>query len=291
MTGILGSALSMLGPVIVFLIKLFIKNKEAKAKAVKNYYEFISQIDKKSEKKVENYLNAEAALSKLQKEIREQTLVEPPREGATEPKAYNVPTIIYLDIELKTKGAYLTDSGKPKGLIVHTTRGRFAGGRQDAANTLQDLAKRGFGCMVMDIHGQIYKAKNQGDEIAWHAGESAFMGFQGMSRYLEGVEICNAGRLEDDFTPWFSNREVIKAERRLIENQRSNQQPGTYHKMTSAQEESLRNYVLWQLDVNPEYKLDFCIGHDECAPTRKSDPGGALSMTMPDFRAMISEQL
>lgn len=290
MLSIIGTILSALGPVIGFFIKIFLKNKEAQAKAVKNYYKFIAQIDKKSDTKVANYLATETALAKVQREIREAQLIEPERIAErVKSREYDVPEIIELDIEVDTHGEYLTDSGRAKGLVVHFTAGRFANGRQDAVNTLTDLAKRGYGCLVMDINGQIYKAQSI-DDIAWHAGKSAYLGYEGMSRYLMGMEICCGGKLEDDGKTWYGLL-IDSDEQRAIAKQNKNQKHGLYHKFTVAQEKSLVNFVRWQFDINPEFSLDFVIGHDECAPDRKNDPGGSLSMTMPDFRAMIKTMI
>jgi len=297
----LSAILSMAGPLVVFFIKMFIKNAEAKQKAIKNYYEFISQIDKKSATKVANYLAAEKELERIQLEIREKNEVEPERpvDKAVGKNAgknggiggnYDVPEIIEVDIAVKTRGKYMTPSKQAKGLVVHYTAGRFEKGRQSAINTLNSLAKRGLGCLVMDIDGKIYRAKSQKiNDIAYHAGTSAFKGYTGMSRYLMGMEICNAGRLEADGKAWFG-LPIPKDEQRDV-SKKDNVKAGKYHKYSAAQEKSLINFVLWQLDVNPEFDLDFVIGHDECAPTRKSDPGGSLSMTMPAFRAMIKQRV
>lgn len=290
----LSSILSMAGPVVVFFLKLFIKNKEKRAKMVKNYYGHLAQIDKKSAKKVENYKAAEKELDRIQNEIREKELVEPERptdKAVGSSSRYDIPEIIELDINVKTQGKYLTPTKKAKGLVVHFTAGRFAEGRQSVVNSLTSLAKRGLGCLYMDIDGKIYRAKTQGlDDIAWHAGKSAWLGHSGMSRYCMGIEICNAGKLESDGRSWYGLM-IPESERRVITDNEDNQKRGMYHKYTAAQEKSLINFVLWQLDVNPEFDLDFVIGHDECAPNRKNDPGGSLSMTMPEFRAMIKQRL
>lgn len=293
MLSIISGAMTLLGPIAVFFIKRFIQNKEAKARALKNYYNFISSIDKKSTKKVQNYKAAESALEKLQREIREKNLVEPdrPTERPAEEKAkYQIPSIIYVEIDVKTHGAYLTDSGRAKGLVIHSTAGRFDTGSENAINTLKDMAKRGLGCMVMDIYGAIYLAKSQSlNEIAWHAGKSMFFGYSGLSRYCMGMEICNAGVLDSEGKSWFGQN-IVESERRLIGHNNANRKEGVYHKYTAAQEKSLVNFIYWQLDVNPEFSIDWVMGHDECAPDRKSDPGGSLSMTMPEFRDMFKQQ-
>jgi len=302
MLSFLGSVLSFLGPVILWGIKTFVKNQEARERRVKNYYEFLAQIDKGSAAKVANYIAAERDLKRVQREIREKELIEPSRETATEvKKPYEVPQIVEVEVEAKTHGKYLTESGKAQGLVVHFTAGRYEKGAKSAKNTLQYLAKKGLCCLVMDVNGVVYKAKSQDlDEIGWHAGESEFKDKKGMSRYLLGMEICNAGKLiekEGKFFPWWSfseekllpDQEPIHSVNR-IDFQSSNQKPGVYHKFTWAQEQSLINFILWQLDVNPEFKISHVVGHDEIAPGRKNDPGGSLSMTMPEFRNMIYEK-
>lgn len=288
MLAIIGSALSMLAPLVIWGIKTFVGNKITKQKYVKNYYDMINRYNESASVKVANYIEAEESLAIVQQQIREEQLIEPSRlTECPTTKSYDTPEIMDLDIELETHGQYLTPSKKAKGLVVHFTAGRFANGRQDAVNTLQDLAKRGYGCLVMDIDGQIYKSWAQDlDEIAWHAGESAYLGHKGLSRYCFGMEICNGGRLENDGKTWY-NLPIKPKEQRQIASKKSNQKPGIYHKFTAAQEKSLIDFVLWQLDINPEFSVDFVIGHDECAPDRKNDPGGSLSMTMPDFRDMI----
>jgi hypothetical protein len=291
MLALISSLLGIFGPLFGFLVKLFIRKKDAQAKAMKNFYSLLARMDKKSDAKVKRHLDAEAALTKIQNQIREKTLIEPDRETDRKMRGYDVPEIIDVDVFVKTHGKYLTDSGQAKGLVVHSTAGRYENGRQDAINTLTSLAKRGLGCFVMDYNGQIYKAKNQSmNDIAYHAGKSGYLGFKGMSRYCYGMEICNAGKLDNKGNTWYGTT-TPKLERRAIADQNQNQKWGTYHKFSAAQQESLVNFVLWQLDINPEFTLDLNIGHDECAPDRKTDPGGSLSMTMPAFRTMIRQQI
>lgn len=292
MMSIIGSILSMLGPVIVWSLNKFIANKERKEKAVKSYYGFLKSIDKKSADKVENYIKAESSLADLQRKIREENLKEPEREAAKfgDMPQYEIPDIEVVDIDVKTKGKYLTKSGRARGLIVHFTAGRFSKGRQNAIDTLNYLARQGLGCLVMDTAGRIYRAKSQEfDEIAWHAGTSYFMGHDGISRYCLGLEICCAGQLDEKGKSWFGqvvNEKFI----RHVATKNENQKVGHYHKFTSAQEKSLINFILWQYDTNPEFNLNWVLGHDEVAKERKSDPGGSLSMTMPELRNIIKKR-
>ena len=198
---------------------------------------------------------------------------------------YAKPDIVETDIKVSVRGRYPTRSGMPRGLIIHYTSGRFDT-HDDTINSLRHMAESGLGCMAMDIDGKIYRAANQPlDKVAFHAGNSMWQGQRSISYYCVGIEVSCAGLLSAGETWW--GTKIPKELTRHISDQRDNQKPGTYHAFTALQEASLINFCLWQLDTNPEFKIGWIVGHDEVAPNRKSDPGGSLSMTMPDFREMI----
>ncbi len=69
----------------------------------------------------------------------------------------------------------------------------------------------------------------------------------------------------------------------------ANIKKGKYQAFTSKQEAALKNFIFWLKDVNPEFDVEWVVGHDEIAPTRKSDPGASLSMTMPKFRELLKK--
>lgn len=217
---------------------------------------------------------------------------------------YEIPKIVDVPVKVSTQGKYFTKTGQAKGVVVHYTAGRFEKGKDSALSTLRSMASRGLGCLVMDTDGVIYKAANQDlNEVAWHAGKSSWQGKTGISRYCIGMEICNAGKLtahNGKHYPWwcFNSKGGFKGGQpippdmvRHIPHDRSNQKKGFYHAYTKAQEESLINFILWQLDINPEFQTWWICGHDEIAPTRKSDPGASLSMTMPAMRDKIRHLL
>lgn len=200
---------------------------------------------------------------------------------------YKVPKIIAIeDIEVKLRGPYTTPSGKPRGLVIHYTAGRSRHS-SSAKSTLRYLASKKLGCMVMGVGGGIVKASNQAmDEVAYHAGKSNWQELDGISRYCMGMEICCAGLLSTDLRTWWGEKLQSKYCRNIPE-ARENMKLGFYHQFTNLQEAALINFCLWQLDTNPEFDIDWVVGHDEIAPTRKSDPGGSLSVSMPEFRQML----
>jgi N-acetylmuramoyl-L-alanine amidase len=218
---------------------------------------------------------------------------EVPSRGEVEPDRPTVrePEIVTLNVDVKTRGSYKTLSGNPAGLIVHYTAGR-RGGESRAKGTLTSLAKRGLGCLVMDEDGVIYKARNQDfDEVAYHAGKSEFEGVSGMSYYMMGMEIMCAGKLDSDYTSWYGEKFKQSQCRAIASSGRH--KGGYYLKYTDLQEASLRNFIIWQAQTNPEFSINWVRGHDEvCVPAgRKTDPGGSLSMPMEDLRNELKRDL
>lgn len=204
---------------------------------------------------------------------------------------FKIPEIVDVDIDAKLRGKYKTKSQQAKGLVIHYTAGAFSPAETTAKRTLKYLASKGLGCMVMDINGTIYKARNQQfDDIAYHAGKSSWLGKSGVSQYCMGMEICCAGRLSPSLqTAWGQALpdSIIRHSHRDFDNVKL----GSYHKFTQLQENSLKNFILWQLDVNPEFSIDWVVGHDEISPGRKTDPGYSLSMSMPEYREMLKQAI
>lgn len=199
---------------------------------------------------------------------------EPERASMAPMLDYTMPTIKrVIGVKYKTVGKYKTKTKNAKGLVVHyTVSGRS---EKNARGVVAYLAKKGLGCMVMDEDGIIYVPENFNlqTDVAYHAGKSSWKGLSGMSFYCMGMEICCWGK-GSKVGPF-----------RKIAKKTDNRQAGTYQTMTAKQEEALTNFIKWQMDVNPEFSIDFLVGHDEIAPLRKSDPGGSLSVSMPSLRA------
>ena len=226
-------------------------------------------------------------LEKMMREMDE----EPERPATTineieDRDKYDIPKIVIVPgIKFKKGGGYKTDTGFAKGLVVHyTVSGRT---EKSARAVLNSLAKRNLGCMVMDGDGVIYIPPNfdLDEEVAYHAGDSSWKGKTGISRYCMGMEICNWGKLDSTTEKYADVIRTYEGE--------DNIKKGMYEAftMTPGQEDSLRNFILWQMDKNPEFDLDWLVGHDEIAPTRKSDPGGSLSMSMPKYRESFRKEL
>ncbi len=210
---------------------------------------------------------------------------EPPRPDTVPPEidedaqAITEPVIqVVKGVRYKTHGRFKTKSGKARGLVVHyTVSGRT---QASAKSVVSYLAKEGLGCPVMDENGIIYVPENFNflTDVAYHAGASSWRGVSGLSAYCIGMEICNWGT---------AGKEKGAKDLRLQGTKHDNIKPGTYQMYTLAQERALINLCLWLKKQCPEFDFDWVVGHDEIAPTRKSDPGASLSMSMPEFRKLL----
>jgi len=181
----------------------------------------------------------------------------------------------------------------PRGAIVHYTAGRFKGGVAKAKDTMAGGNKNGFTFLIISEDGEVVQGFPL-NKYGWHAGQSSHPLLPGtVSDELIGIEINNAGILEkrgNKFYTWFG-LEIPEEQVRHITKKNDNQRPGYYHKYTQAQEDSLVALLLWLKRNNPSvFDFNLVLGHDEVAPGRKVDPGGALSTTMSAFRARLKKE-
>jgi N-acetyl-anhydromuramyl-L-alanine amidase AmpD len=192
--------------------------------------------------------------------------------------------------DIPTKWTY--EQGYPRGAVVH-----FTAGRDNAIATLEYLGRVGFPCLVMGRDGVIYQAfpLNRGGS---HSGTSHH-------KYSVGIEIVAAGICEPvtvngqrKFKAWFhkSASEYFEESAMRYVERNGSRRAGLYHKYTPAQEESLIKLLLWLKSQAPDiFSFDDVKGHDECCdeggrPGAKNDPGGALSMTMPELRTLLKQK-
>lgn len=184
-----------------------------------------------------------------------------------------------------TRGKYA--QGYPIGAVVHFTSGWWNRSLEDQ---IAEQVENKYTYFVIDQNGNV--AQNFPlDEWGYHAGKSSWGSIDGgVSDDLVGIEICCAGRLESDGTPWFTDK-VLK-DVRVIDKQDENIKKGTYQKFTDAQEKALTELLIWLHRNEPKtFNLDLVLGHDEVSPDRKNDPSGSLSMTMPKYREFLKQIL
>lgn len=200
------------------------------------------------------------------------------------------PTIIKLNVSWQKK-KFITKSKMPMGLIVHyTVSGRTEDSAKNVVGYFSDTPKKlGYqvACPVMSESGKIY-IPNDWDVLKDcnnNAGPSQWKGITNLSQRFLGIELCNWGLLDSKTTKFVS--EVDKR----VTTKRDNIKAGVYQKYTLDQETSLINLCFYLKKVCPEFSFDNVVGHDEIATPigRKSDPGGSLSMTMPNFRNYLHD--
>ena len=185
--------------------------------------------------------------------------------------------------QMKTRGKYR--KGYPEGAIIHFTAGRY--GTQDMDSGIAN----GFAYLLIDDKGNVYQA-NSLDSWGYHAGVSSWKSLgSGVSEFLVGIEITAAGKVKkvgESYQTWF--KDVLKKDQVREVKAKDNVQAGIYQKYTDEQEKALIDLLIWLKDNNPDvFSFDLVLGHDEVAPTRKNDPGGALSCTMPEFREKLKK--
>jgi hypothetical protein len=209
--------------------------------------------------------------------------------------------VVRADLKRPAKGEY--PKGYPYGAIVHFTAGQYSKGVDNAINTISS-SPYFFCCIGTD--GKFVQV-NPLNQWGYHAGESAWIiageKRNGVSNFLVGIEINNPGRLElhdgKYFTHWDKQRTkpIDPSEVRVIEENVDNILAGAYLPYTKAQEETLVEFLLWAKANNPTvFDFDYVLGHDEVAGPkgigkwRKNDPGGALSITMTEFRKLLKDE-
>ncbi len=183
--------------------------------------------------------------------------------------------------EMKTRGSY--PKGYPEGAVIH-----FTGGAS-TESSLSYGREQGFCFFMIDKAGRILQSFPL-NRWGFHAGPSSWKGLSGVSKHFVGIELDCGGKLQQradgEFITWFG-RVVPEDKRRMVTTQ-DNRKGGYYEKFTQAQEDSLLMLLKWLKRNNPGvFKFANVVGHDEISPGRKIDPGGSLSMTMPELRKAL----
>lgn len=190
--------------------------------------------------------------------------------------------------KMPTRGEYLNKY--PIGAVVHYTSGRSLKGDSDAINTIRGGIRNGYCYFCISRDGSVFQSFPL-NRWGYHAGTSSWPGLgTSLSSKLVGIEICCAGRLESNGESWFGEK---YPESEIRESKaEANIQAGKYHKYTEDQEKALIELLVWLKLNNPEvFKVEYILGHDSISAPRKSDPGGSLSMTIPQLQELIKSKV
>lgn len=178
---------------------------------------------------------------------------------------------VSFQLSPNTSGPF--ESNAPDTIVIHFTAGSSLQSSVDVLTSADSGVSAHF---VIGRNGDIVQLLPT-NQIAWHAGVSAYAGRTDLNRYSIGIELDNAGQLKprDDglFESWFGKR-YDKSE--TIEALHPNQSVmGYWHKYTDIQIATTAS--LCRL-LCAHYPISTLVGHEEIAPSRKVDPGPAFPM-------------
>lgn len=192
--------------------------------------------------------------------------------------------------KMPTRGKY--PKGYPQGAIVHYTAGR------DWTGAIDQGIVNGYCYFLITKDGVIHQSFPL-NEWGYHAGKSTWPGLgDGVSDNLVGIEVCSSGVLEkqgDKYKQWYESNPskwLLDIDVGTVPPGSLYPAPGHYERYTYAQMGSLTSLLLWLYRNKPDtFSLDLVLGHDEvCVPKgRKTDPGGAIHLPMPEYRQSLKE--
>lgn len=220
------------------------------------------------------------------------------------------PVIKQSPSKVKVKGSFKTKTGYFDMICIHYHAGvEDESSRKDADNILKYLGSQGYGCIAQDHDGTFYIPSNLDFESQWgsNIGKSRFGNRTSISQYAVGIEVINSGKLVKygtGYYAWYdlkynsSNRPIgVKSGKsshpnpRIITNKRDNHLVGAWDPYTQDQEDGLIDFCVHYCKKF-NIPVSHIVGHDTVAGYRgKTDPGGSLSMTIPEFREVIQSYL
>ncbi|MEM4359745.1 MAG: N-acetylmuramoyl-L-alanine amidase [Candidatus Bilamarchaeaceae archaeon] len=180
----------------------------------------------------------------------------------------------------------------PKGAIVHFTAGRWRT-EQNARDSFGWLQSQGFKAVVISRLGNVYFPRDWDRTWGPHAGRSFHPALgSDVSKHCVGFELVNPGRLtlqNGRWVTWYG--ETIESELVVhYQTQVGNIKPGGYVRFSDLQIEALITILFNLKKRYTQFSFDYVLGHDEVAPDRKNDPGGALGMPMDEFRDLLKQR-
>ena len=171
-----------------------------------------------------------------------------------------------------TKNKVKFESGLPDTIVIHYTAG---GSAESSANYLCRSDVKASAHLVIGRDGAVFQLVPF-DTSSWHAGISFYGGRNGLNKYSIGIELDNAGVLDQvgsEYQSWFGRRyqqnDVLKAVHR---NETS---PKYWHTYPQAQIEACRDICRLLIE---KYKINTILGHEEISVGRKQDPGPAFPL-------------
>lgn len=169
---------------------------------------------------------------------------------------------------------------KPLYLIIHYTAG---GPAEGTINWLKNPKAKASAHLVIDRDGSITQMVDF-DNRAWHAGESKWGEIIDLNSYSIGIELANYGpfnRRADG--AWVSDYGNILSSDKIVEAVHKNRTvPCGWEIYPDAQ---IQAALAAATALEEAYGFVDILGHDDIAPTRKTDPGPLFPMN--GFRSKV----
>jgi len=162
---------------------------------------------------------------------------------------------------------------QPSLLVMHFTAGR---GFESSVSWLSDPAAKASAHLVIGRDGRIAQLVAF-NAVAWHAGQSSWMGRNGCNSFSIGIELDNAGELKrqgGEWRAWFGA--VIPASEVMEAEHKHGGGVTGWHCYTEPQIEAALQAALAILGAYAS--ITDIVGHEDIAPHRKRDPGPAFPM-------------
>lgn len=167
------------------------------------------------------------------------------------------------------------NAGLPDTIVIHFTGGRDA---KSSAEWLCNPIANASAHVVIARDGSIIQLAPF-NVATWHAGVSQWKNRTGINRYSIGIELDNAGRLEQrnegyhTYYTWFKTK---VPENEVIQAIHQNEKIPTYWQ-TFTEPQIASTLELCRLLIG-NYWIEEIVGHEEISPGRKIDPGPAFPL-------------
>jgi len=161
----------------------------------------------------------------------------------------------------------------PDTLVVHYTGGSNA---ESSVRHLCRQSAKASAHLVIGRDGKLFQLAPF-NIVTWHAGRSSWNDRDGLNKYSIGIELDNAGELNDNgngrYISWFNK--AYEAADVFFGKHRNRAEASFWHAYTEKQLE--KTFDLCEL-LCEQYDIKNIVGHEEIAPVRKSDPGPAFPL-------------
>ncbi len=160
----------------------------------------------------------------------------------------------------------------PDTIVIHYTDLPSA---EEAVNRLCDPAAQVSAHLVIGRDATVWQLLPF-NIVGWHAGISQHTGRDGLNKYALGIEMDNAGRLQQDKDQFISWCKRLYPRDEVVCAVHPNETGLSYwHRYPDLQICKLE--MICRILAN-YYPIRWLVGHDEIAPERKCDPGPAFPM-------------